>query len=719
MTSPLPSAGVLADCGCTHPAADNPVLLHRNLVPGTDPKDLSVFGDDVWNLTPAVFEAHYRAYSLNFTTRPAALREATKLYFWHLVNHPAPMPLRHAHTSRLSMPSLIGALGAFTVFITWLDSHGLHSVDQVSAAHLDQFLDDIRDAEYNVDRKQNILTEVRRLWCYRGLLPEPMRLPPQPLWDGDDNADLLGARRSTRENATPRLHPDTLQPLLMWSLRFLDFAEDITAAFTEYQRLMVRGFSAHRGAASPRAAAGDRRQLGPEIEDWLVMVRERDGILPGRELPDGAREVDWHHLSRVFDCGTSTFDPGRTGHRLVVNSGLLTAPAAWLDTPITARVHDRLWRDEPISYTEAPRLARLLSAAAAVVICYLSGMRPGEMLNLQRGCVAYDQVTKLWEITGQQWKGVVDNAGEKVPEGVPRSDPWTTVGVVARAIAVMERLHPHPILFPSQLRAHGKNLGPRRPGRQQIKGWSDTAAAVAIEWLIAWVNDYCHQHGLGDERIPQDPKGKVSLSRFRRTLAWHIVRRPRGLIAGAVQYGHLYVKIILGYAGSYESGFLDDYAFEDWLFRLEQLDEREELLAAGEHVSGPAAATYRHRVHTAHSKFAGRVITTAKQAHDLLDNPLLQIFPGRAMTCVLDPNKALCQLVGSESSIRRTPDQDDCRPQCQNLAFTDGDIAELHARADRLREIIADPLAPSLRTRRDRHELDRVEKIICRHHEGE
>ncbi|QIZ39748.1 hypothetical protein FDZ84_23875 [Saccharopolyspora sp. ASAGF58] len=402
----------------------------------------------------------------------------------------------------------------------------------------------------------------------------------------------------------------------------------------------------------------------------------------------------------------------------MVNSGLPIAPTAWLDTPITAQLHGRSWRDTPISYTEAPRLARLLSAAAAVVILYLSGMRPGEMLNLKRGCVAYDPATKLWEITGQQWKGAVDGNGEKLPEGAPRSDPWTTIQVVARAVAVMERLHPHPILFPSQLRAHGQNLGPRRSGRQQLKGWNTTYAAQSIEWLIAWVNDYCHQHGLHDEHIPGDPQGRISLSRFRRTLAWHICRRPRGLIAGAIQYGHLYTRITLGYAGTYESGFLDDYAFEDWLFRLEQLEEREERLVAGEHVSGPAADTYRHRIHTAHTKFAGRVVTTAKQAHDLLDNPLLQIFPGRGMTCVLDPNKALCQLFGAENGIRRTPDKDDCRPQCQNLTFTDSNITELQTRADRLKEIVADPLAPSLRKARDWHELDRIEEIIRRHKYG-
>jgi hypothetical protein len=70
----------------------------------------------------------------------------------------------------------------------------------------------------------------------------------------------------------------------------------------------------------------------------------------------------------------------------------------------------------------------------------------------------------------------------------------------------------------------------------------------------------------------------------------------------------------------------------------------------------------------------GRVLTTNRQAHDLLDNPLLQIFPGKAMTCVFNPQQALCQIQRAEGDTRRTPDQSDCRPTCNNLAYTDADI---------------------------------------------
>jgi hypothetical protein len=44
-----------------------------------------------------------------------------------------------------------------------------------------------------------------------------------------------------------------------------------------------------------------------------------------------------------------------------------------------------------------------------------------------------------------------------------------------------------------------------------------------------------------------------------RTLAWHIVRRPRGLIAGAIQYGHLHAQITLGYAKAREFHQMEEF----------------------------------------------------------------------------------------------------------------------------------------------------------------
>ncbi|SDJ25495.1 MULTISPECIES: hypothetical protein [Nocardiaceae] len=207
----------------------------------------------------------------------------------------------------------------------------------------------------------------------------------------------------------------------------------------------------------------------------------------------------------------------------------------------------------------------------------------------------------------------------------------------------------------------------------------------------------------------------MNASRFRRTLAWFIRRRPRGLIAASIQYGHAHTRMLQGYAGTYESGFPDDYAFEDWLCRLENIAADRRALDAGEHVSGPADTAYRHRIAAADAQFAGHVLRSPRQTRDLLGNPLLQIHHGEGMTCVFDPAHAACQLRGTADDPLVTPDLEDCRPKCRNIARTDRDIVVIRARYDALTRVVSDPLAPPIRHERELHELHRLATILDIH----
>ncbi len=346
------------------------------------------------------------------------------------------------------------------------------------------------------------------------------------------------------------------------------------------------------------------------------------------------------------------------------------------------------------------------------MIAYLSGARPGEALALRRGCVRHDATAGLWLMHGRKWKGATDEYGGKKPEGEDRTDPWVVVRQVAEAVSVLERLHDRDLLFPTTLfdTRIADTLARGRLGKAR----TTQVLAAHIDWFINWVDTYCANTGRA-ERIPPDPSGrKIYPVRFRRTLAWHIVRRPRGLVAGAIQYDHIRLGVTLGYSGTYASGFPDEHAFETWLLRLEQLTAAEHHLREGEHVSGPAAPTYTQRIHQASRQFAGRVLTSTRQARDLLDNPALQIHEGKGMTCVFDPAKAKCRL-GSGENIRRTPDLTHRQPGCQNIARTDRDILFLRDQVAELEELVDDPLSPGPRRAHERHELARLTQIVDDH----
>ncbi|MGI3222656.1 hypothetical protein ACRJ4B_00230 [Streptomyces sp. GTA36] len=227
----------------------------------------------------------------------------------------------------------------------------------------------------------------------------------------------------------------------------------------------------------------------------------------------------------------------------MVESGLPIGECTYLDAPVTGVLDGQPWRKERITHDEAPQLARLLSTACLIIVAYMSGARVGEVLNLRRGCVRRDASTGLWLMEGLYFKGATDEDGNVIPEGQIREDPWVITELVRHAITVLERLHPSTLLFPIKLDFRGQSRELKRHGRAR----SGKSIAQDLAAFVAWVNAECQQRGRTDP-IPDDGRGPLAASRFRRTLAWFIRRRPRGLIAASIQYGHLHTRILQGYA---------------------------------------------------------------------------------------------------------------------------------------------------------------------------
>jgi hypothetical protein len=260
--------------------------------------------------------------------------------------------LAGSKTDRLSLRGIVIAYSLLRVFVEWLDSRGVTRFDQATPESLDRYLDHVAGLERSPETKADYLHEVRRLWCYRDRLPEHLRLPATPPWDGEETQDLIDRPRAGRENTTPRIDPDTLQPLLMWSLRLVqDCSSDIIAAFAEHQRLIRRGDAArHRLPPEQRDHPRHPGWLTPVVHAWLEERCGHNLPLPGRRKPDGSTEVSWTHLERLFDTAHSNWRPGGNARELVLKSGLPIADDAYLDTPTRAALADypyRLHRSAP------------------------------------------------------------------------------------------------------------------------------------------------------------------------------------------------------------------------------------------------------------------------------------------------------------------------------------------------------------------------------------
>ena len=97
------------------------------------------------------------------------------------------------------------------------------------------------------------------------------------------------------------------------------------------------------------------------------------------------------------------------------------------------------------------------------------------------------------------------------------------------------------------------------------------------------------------------------------------------------------------------------------------------------------------------------------------------IHHGEGMTCVWRAEIAVCRKakLGLGLPADDTPDESQCRANCQNLAYTDRDIDQIRQRLPLLDDAATDPLAP--RPLRDRATAQAVQarQIVQRHDPAE
>jgi hypothetical protein len=328
-----------------------------------------------------------------------------------------------------------------------------------------------------------------------------------------------------------------------------------------------------------------------------------------------------------------------------------------------------------------------------------AGARPGEVLALRTGCCPApapgpDGQPGRHLIRGLEFKNATDGDGNHLSSGAEREAPWVAITPVVNAIRVLERMVPDGHL----LFGHDSHdVSGERPDTGSLK---PTALRERIEAFIDWANREAARHGLPGQAIPADPHGPVGLIRFRRSLAWHIARRPNGLVALAIQYGHMRTALgqwaTEGYASRSRDGIHDLIDLETARATADTIAALHEDLQNGGGISGPAALRAIRAAATA-SRFAGITITLAS-ARKLLKNEDAMIYdnPHALVLCHYKRDKALCHRDG----VRDTPSLDRCVPGCGNIARTGQQAAQLRERAFALEsqaEHVPQPVGDRLR----------------------
>lgn len=677
------------------------VLANRPVLPGTNHAQLPLFGDPSWDLRPAGKDRHTSGLVIHWSIYPPALANDTKLYIAALllVVTDAPRVVK-ARGDVPCINTIVGDLSYLRAFLRWLDDRHVRSFSEVTLGDLNDYLWHVQglEAETAATKRRRLLA-VQRLHCYRETLPRQCRLPDTVLWGGASAAELAEhSFERFAENRTPRIHPDVMEPLLSAALLT---AGPIAADLLPTATTLLAYRTIAREVAAPQRHMPQR-----SVDLWAVDAEQFDRFrqalttrglpLPGVIASSGRLEVDrvglliagW--IGRQF---SPRINPGRDLAGLPLAEDLLRV------TRFTAAGNLRPWRSEPADAAEIRRLVRFVITACFLVISYLSGVRTGEALNLQRGCISRDEKLGLVFMSGQQMKA----SGHR-RERTPGTVPWVVTEEVADAVHVLEALTVGTLLFPQ-----GAFCYVRWFTNASAYSRCPTKIRADIGKFITWFNTTIAP-ATGHPLIPPDDHGRIHPARLRRTLAWHIVRRPGGSTAGARQYGHLHEQITQGYAGAADGGFRDEIAFEKFLLKAEQLHDDRLQIAAGEHISGPAAEDYRGRIHDG-AQFAGLTITSPAQANRLQNNPSLNIHHGELLTCVWRQPTAACR----QHDDQDRPAWNRCKLSCTNIAWTDRDIAAVNTRIADLEAELADELMPEPLHRRAQERIDRLRAIATAH----
>lgn len=667
---------------------------------------MSTFPEDVWSLRPMDAQRGglqtLRWLPGDREQRfqvPSHLVSPFKRIVWLFINRPTPVSYLAGTNSRQwpAASSIAQRFGALRHFSHYLGEQNIARLCDVTVDLLDSYATELLGQESRTSRSsmEQHLGYIGGIVHLAAYLPEADHMV-EPTWNSKD----LGrrARGRSADNGKAIIAPDTFAPLLWWSQQIVQCAPDIVAA--------VEWVSAATSRPQPPESSPAGLDAVGEV------VASRGGVLPqGR---DGRVAAEYLIALRGGGIHGSDFGYWRrvSGGQYVLDPTLSQS----IPVPVRCAIEGRPWLPF-LDYREIRegRLLRILRAAAAVLICSCTGMRGEECRKLSRGAlrtVPRPDGAHSFRIDGRIYKAVRDENDLQDPDG--KEWVWATIKPGADAIVALERLAA--ATGSDQLISHPHTRNqPRRPLRQD----RNVTNASMVRWIdefIEYVNELVIKLELHpSHRISADPNGTVTLDRFRRSVAWHIVNQPEGLLAAGVQFGHMESTTTEGYASTMTSGIAATMDQERTNALYNTLQDHANAAKAGMKVSGPAAKRFGNALNRfVANEFPGMYADlTKKEERRLRGDPdmVVRENPGHACLCLADPRKPETMACSRENDGE--PNRNDCKTYCGSRVYTDASVAADKEEAVRLRARL-DNVNPILAARINKR-IEHLEVHIAEH----
>lgn len=183
----------------------------------------TIFGDDVWDLSPLCPRPTTRWIRLDFERCPASIRGDIKHFFYLTLTQDTPLEQldRPASVRRRLAPSTLKTMRAdLQPFLDWLAARGTAQLAELGEEDLREYAAEVAAAPVGHNPKSRRLFALSRLWLLSPYMRSSARLV-QPFWEREGMEQVVGKSEWTAENKSIPVHPATMSALLVWCLRLV------------------------------------------------------------------------------------------------------------------------------------------------------------------------------------------------------------------------------------------------------------------------------------------------------------------------------------------------------------------------------------------------------------------------------------------------------------------------------------------------------------------